>query len=226
MRAEEQSIWRNMPWFWGLLLLGCGGAHEQKPAHATGNRAAADCPMNVEGTTATYQELPEGAALVFKTERGELEELRYLVAQAARTNGGSPLALADPVPHETRVDVVERGARLIYTPLDPQELAALRAQVRARSAQLGPYRCTGETSERAAEKAKIVQPTKPSAAPEKGAEHVDAQTRSEGSAPLDASVPKDAPEGDKPEDAGADDAGEGRDAEAQGSDAGADAGPT
>lgn len=136
------------------LAVGCAGSaagtsESRKPgAGAGGERACAQrCPMQIAGAKVSYTDTPDGAALVFTTERGDAVELQRRVAEEAEQRSRPAIrrkpAPADEVAHSTRSDSIEGGARLIMTPLDARQLDALRRHVRARAEHLS-RRCAGE----------------------------------------------------------------------------------
>ena len=103
-----------------------------EPAHSKSDcDCAQGCPMALAGVQAAYEDSADGAAIVFSTERDEVSELQARVAKMAEEhNEPRPQRGPGYVAHSARVDNVEKGARLVMTPADPNELEALRKHVR------------------------------------------------------------------------------------------------
>jgi len=134
-----------------LSLAGCMHAREATEAHpgTGGSDMSSTCPRAVPGTIVSAQDVADGGALAFTTTQGDVAELRRRVAQMADTHnrylamhgsmqpgtGGAgpdqPLALNA----QARVEDVEGGARIVYTPKDPAQVPALREEL-ARDAPL------------------------------------------------------------------------------------------
>jgi hypothetical protein len=138
-----------------LLLVGCAtkAASETKAPQASeaegGEHACTDsCPMEIEGTKVSYAETPDGAALVFTTDHGDVAELQRRVANKAETQSQPAIRLHAPkpgeVPHATRADTVEHGARLIMTPNDASQLEALRKHVKEHADAMSKQGCSGQ----------------------------------------------------------------------------------
>jgi hypothetical protein len=146
---------RWMTWLLGLLLAcgGSAGASQAKAPEASeaqgGEHTCTDsCPMEIQGTKVSYAETPDGAALVFVTEQGDVAELQRRVANKAvhQSQGGIRLKAPAPgeVPHATRSDTVDHGARLIMTPNDASQLEALRKHVKDHADTMSKKGCSGE----------------------------------------------------------------------------------
>jgi hypothetical protein len=144
---------RWMTWLLGLLLACGGSAKEAKAPESSeaegGEHACTDsCPMEIEGTKVSYAETPDGAALVFTTDQGDVAELQRRVANQAVQQSGGGIRLAAPqrgeVPHATRSDTVDHGARLIMTPHDASQLEALRKHVKEHADAMSQKGCSGE----------------------------------------------------------------------------------
>jgi hypothetical protein len=132
----------------GCAASAAGASKSGKPGESAGGQAACRdvCPMQVEGAQVSYTETPDGAALVFTTDRGDVVELQRRVAQEAEQRNRPVVrrkASTEDVAHTARADSIERGARLIVTPADTRQLDALRRGLRARAERLGK-RCSGE----------------------------------------------------------------------------------
>lgn len=105
-------------------------------------RGAEACPVHVEGAEVSSRDVPNGVALVFTTD-GDVEELRtrvdrysqlYNERSAAREAGSPHEAPQGTVESRADVEEIDRGAQLILTPRDPDQLSALRQEAQ-RSAQ-------------------------------------------------------------------------------------------
>lgn len=113
---------------------------EQPDMHSgmMGGNMADMCPMAVQGTTVRAEDVEGGAAIVFT---GNASELRQRVARMAEMHNrhhgeghgrGTGMAGGGMMmpPSMARSEDVEGGARLVFTPRDPAELAKLREHVR------------------------------------------------------------------------------------------------
>ena len=130
-----------------------GGMMRAEPG---GNDAS--CPLQLQGTTATVEDVDGGVAIRFTT-TGDVAELRRRVTErvAWHTAGPHPgmgpgrgmgqggrgagrgapvMAHQEMMAADARVEEVEGGARMVFTPPDPARLEALRSEVRAHAAQM------------------------------------------------------------------------------------------
>ncbi len=155
----------------GLAVVGCGSARggqgtasaECPYGHGPGGPAAASgecphghgrgpgmaagmCPLQVEGTAARAEDVEGGAAIVFTT-TGDVAELRRRVAamaehHAAHAEGACacPMAASTPA-HEARAEDVDGGARLVLTTSDPEDVEALRSNVREHADRMSSGAC-------------------------------------------------------------------------------------
>jgi hypothetical protein len=134
-----------------------------------GDPMADICPMAVEGNTARAEPVEGGATMVFMT-TGDVAELRQRVAamaemhnsrdargngrgmgmhgsrggmHGAKGNGGRGMkGKAMMMPASTaRSEDAESGARLVFTPQDPADLAALRERVAQHAEMMASGRC-------------------------------------------------------------------------------------
>ena len=95
------------------------------------------CPMRLPGTQVSTSETPDGIAIVFTT-AGDLAPLRDHTRHMAAMHEqmmsggmrGSGEAMMKMVPSKARAEDIEGGARIVLTPNDPSQLAALRDHVR------------------------------------------------------------------------------------------------
>jgi hypothetical protein len=192
-----------------VLAVGCASSKkEERPAEATTQAQEqavspeAMCPMAVGGTTVRAEDTQDGAALVFTTPSGDVQELRNRVATMAKRHeqmqagggcpcgagmgpgphhgemrggmpppGGAPPAGGGPGPGggmgpgpggmgppggmtpemhagmmamkaaKVRMEPVEGGARLVFTPADPSQLPALRQAVQTRAQMMSSGQC-------------------------------------------------------------------------------------
>lgn len=152
-----------------LSLAGCAtsSAHEStatqsamQPAAAQpgmdGSEMSAMCPFTIPGTTVREQDVEGGGALVFTTTSpGDVKELRQRVANMADMHNqhvarhhqmGQGMGGAGPGPMEVpnaqaRVEDVEGGARIVYTPADPAQVPALREQLVRHASQMASGNC-------------------------------------------------------------------------------------
>lgn len=129
---------------------------EPKPGPGGGGMMAHDmssaCPIALPGTTARAEDVDGGAALAFTT-TGDVAELRRRVARMAEMHdehhgeghgaqkgmhagemhemhGGQMHGGMMMPPSTARSEDIEGGARLVFTPRDPTDLAKLREQTR------------------------------------------------------------------------------------------------
>jgi hypothetical protein len=142
-----------MGFVWLLVGCGAGAANQTKAPQAGetqgGEHACTDsCPMEIEGTKVSYVETADGAALVFTTDEGDVAELQRRVAQKAEVQNQPTIRLQAPkageVPHATRSDTVEHGARLIMTPNDASQLEVLRKHVKEHADAMSKKGCSGQ----------------------------------------------------------------------------------
>lgn len=113
------------------------------------------CPMRVPQTMISAEVLDEGVALVFTT-YGDVAELRRRVRELAYTHShesvtpdgpgcGCPLVGNDGAPlmaeASTRAEPVPRGARLVLTPNERNEVRRLRTRVSSRLEHLVAADC-------------------------------------------------------------------------------------
>ena len=126
---------------------------QPKPGTEGGGMMAEDmsasCPIALEGTTARAEDVDGGAAMAFTT-TGDVAELRRRVAKMAEMHdehhgdghaskqgmhgggmhgGGMHEGMRMP-PSTGRSEDIEGGARLVFTPRDPADLARLREHTR------------------------------------------------------------------------------------------------
>lgn len=110
------------------------------------------CPMEVAGTTVVSEDVEDGAALVFKTSKGDVADLRTLARRMAEihnlhgTMGGGPAApeAARPImsiSSTASVEDVEGGSRVVFRPHDPMMLDVLRRNVQVRAGGMRPGQC-------------------------------------------------------------------------------------
>lgn len=129
---------------------------ESKPGPGGGHMMAHDmfsaCPIALPGTTARAEDVDGGAALAFTT-TGDVAELRRRVARMAEMrdehhgeghgaqkgmhagemhefHGGKMHGGMMMPPSTARSEDIEGGARLVFTPRDPADLAKLREHTR------------------------------------------------------------------------------------------------
>lgn len=124
---------------------------EAPPEEGVGDEEMAMCPTAVEGTSARATDIAGGVAIVFTTTTGDVAELRRRVARMAEMhqrrhgdaparghghhgamNGGMMMPAAS-----VRVEDVEGGALLAFTPLDPADLPMLRERVHRHAERMG-----------------------------------------------------------------------------------------
>jgi hypothetical protein len=111
------------------------------------------CPMEVVGTKVTAADVENGVALDFTT-TGDVAELRSRVATRAAVHDQMPcsgnaaprgggLGRNQPPASSVTESEIDRGARLVFTPKEPGELARLREFVhhRAETMQAGTCPC-------------------------------------------------------------------------------------
>lgn len=148
-----------------LLALGCRGGEVESAAETEpGATTAADpalrsCPMAIAGATVDVDEVPGGAALIFRTDRGDVvglqQRVRYLgdlyelpdaQRQWLRVRGGRE-PVEGEAPSEQLPDAVtetipiDDGARLEIRAAEAGEAERLRALVRMHRDQLEAGHC-------------------------------------------------------------------------------------
>ena len=130
-----------------------------------GKGMMAMCPMAVEGATVEVEDVEGGVALKFATSAGDVKELRSRVhrigekhaakmesgmhgGKGAMMHGGKGAMMhggkgdsTSMVPHESKVEDVETGARMHLTPKDPAQLGDLREHARQMAARMGTRQC-------------------------------------------------------------------------------------
>lgn len=133
-------------------ILACGGSRKQPspspseaPAH--GEMTGMGCPAAVPGTEVSVENTPDGVALSFTSTNDVAEVRRRTRAMAAMhehmmESGG----MMEPgemmmVPSSARAEEIDGGARIVLTPTDPAQLAALRAHVHAHANQMASGHC-------------------------------------------------------------------------------------
>lgn len=145
-----------------LTLASCGSRQDRAPVSGQGQAGvpvgqqqgmqgqqpgmqAAGCPMEVQGAMISAQDIEEGAALVLTTQ-GDVQQLRSQVAQMADRHNQRHAGMghgqhAKLPPSTARVEEVQDGARIIFTPQDQNDLAPLRAEVRRHAQQMAAGDC-------------------------------------------------------------------------------------
>lgn len=144
-----------------LSLASCGSRQDSAPMTGQQGQAAVpvgqqgmqgqqqpgmpgeDCPMEVQGAMISAQDIEGGAALVLTT-TGDVDQLRSRVAEMAEMHNQPHARMAEHAempPSEARVENVEGGARIIFTPQDQSDLAPLRAEVRSHAQQIASGEC-------------------------------------------------------------------------------------
>jgi hypothetical protein len=90
------------------------------------------CPMRVQGTTAQAGEVPGGATLAFTT-TGDVTELRRRAEHMADMHNQhhSELHMA-----QARAEDITVGTRIVFTPVDPAQLHALRQHIQHHAQQM------------------------------------------------------------------------------------------
>jgi len=115
-----------------LALASC--SHETAPAaSATTTTSCSMCPMHVAGATASEADVEGGAALDIKTSTGDVADLRARARKMAAMSDQCTcpmMAKMKSTPSTATVEDIEGGARITYKPKDPNQLAALRENVR------------------------------------------------------------------------------------------------
>lgn len=128
------------------LLVGCGGqdtrAQSQPPTVEDGRAMrGGPCPMMGEGAQVSVEDTPDGAALIFTTDRPEqVDELRNRVRKMAERHEQRAELRRErgaPVP-DASVSVVDlpEGARLELSAQDPADVEALRAHASRRAERM------------------------------------------------------------------------------------------
>jgi hypothetical protein len=140
-----------------MLLASCVG--DTTPPMMEDVRTA--CPMIVEGAQVEAEEITDGAALVFTTESGDVADLvrrtEAMSAMYRRRSGGGRImwhhvgergphhrpgrVLGDMPAARSRVEPIERGARILLTPVEPTDVAAIREHVRAHRERFASGEC-------------------------------------------------------------------------------------
>jgi hypothetical protein len=126
------------------------GAGVQDHDGRQGDEMMAMCPMGVADTQVAYQETPDGAALRFITQRGDVLELRRRVtAMVDMVNmhqgsghgdmHGSGQGMGGP--GTATYGDVEGGAQVLLTPTDPDQLSRLRTEVQSHAARMAAGDC-------------------------------------------------------------------------------------
>ena len=113
------------------------------------------CPMRVPGTQVSTTETPDGVAIVFTTS-GDVAELRARARKMASMHEhmmsgggemdsggmmGSGKMMMTMVPSKARAEDIDGGVRIVITPNDPAQLAALRDHVRRHVEQMKSGEC-------------------------------------------------------------------------------------
>lgn len=155
--AAEQDCWTSARVVPPQVMAKGRGAqqHAARSGDARGPSHAESCPMRVADTTVKSDAVPEGVALSFTT-FGDVAELRQRVRQLAFTHAhdgvasdqhgcGCPLVGNDGVPlmaeASTSAQPLPRGARLVLTPNERNEVPRLRARVSERLGRLAANSC-------------------------------------------------------------------------------------
>ncbi len=148
-----------------LSLAGCmtSRAHEGTTTQSAmqpgtgGSEMSAMCPLAVPGTTVREQDVEGGGALVFTTTQGDVMELRRRVAQMADmhnrhvarhhqmeqqgTGGAGPGPMMEVPNARARVEDIEGGARIVYTPADPARVPEVREQLVRHASEMASGNC-------------------------------------------------------------------------------------
>jgi hypothetical protein len=169
-----------------LLFSSCNGSSLQSPAAAAAEsqdsavpepeedsaimqQLRAACPMVVEGTEATASDTENGVAFTFRTDEGDVGDLRSRVRHMAwmyemhrgrgamrwhhmgrRGMGGmgmgqmgmGRMAGSGPMPAaKTRITDIDKGVRLELTPVDPSQLESLREHARWQQQRMESGNC-------------------------------------------------------------------------------------
>jgi len=148
---------RTRSWIWAPALAalfavaGCKHGESATGPNMYGPEGQTSaCPLAIPGTTVNAEETQDGMAMTFTTDQGDVAELRRQVYQlSAKYNSSQPGAATSgtmghvereaanamdmggpKVASQSRVEEIDGGARLIFTPNNPNELKDLRSQIR------------------------------------------------------------------------------------------------
>lgn len=132
------------------------------PQHRHGTMGMSDtmCPMAVQGTTAREEEVDGGAALIFTTSSGDVQDLRKRVRSMAemhnahfqqggngtysgtsRGMGMGPHAGMRMPPSTASAEDVDGGARLVLKATDPSQVDVLRQHAKMHAEHIAAGEC-------------------------------------------------------------------------------------
>jgi hypothetical protein len=118
---------------------------EPKPGMAMPGMMMMNCPMNLQGATATVTDTPTGVTVTITTTPENVAELRRRVERMATMHSANPPSEAmmkgQMMPGTVKYEAIENGARLTLTPRDTTRLAEFRSQVRAHLEKMQKGEC-------------------------------------------------------------------------------------
>ena len=122
---------------------GPGGMRQMHAMH--GGAGGQTCPMQAPGTQVVAADTADGVAVAFTTtgDVGALREhVRHMAAMHEReANRAGASAHMPMVPSTARVEDIDGGARIVLTPRQPDQLAALRGHVHDHADRMARGEC-------------------------------------------------------------------------------------
>ena len=107
------------------------------------------CPMQIQGTELSIDDVPGGIALTMTTKTGDVAQLRLRIESmakmhAASAGAGIPGARmhGNNIPFSVKYEEVSNGARLMLTPQDPAKLDEFRVRIREHAEQMKKGNCS------------------------------------------------------------------------------------
>lgn len=143
------SMMKTILFFLSVTASACT---ESVPTPETVRSEPARCPLGIADARVRYEATAAGGALVFLTTPEHLDELRERAWYASASHGPERLGKGHHGKHGTGgrhglqpmqlppasagVDEIDGGARISFTPADPNDTGVLRAKLEARAREL------------------------------------------------------------------------------------------
>ena len=107
-----------------LALAGCAG--KQRTEARSASKMNDPCPLSVAGAQMQPSDVVGGIALDFTTKRSDVGELRRKVEEVAEMQNKHPAGRTSLPAASAMTEPLNRGARLVLRPENPEQIQTLR----------------------------------------------------------------------------------------------------